>query len=189
MFSLGYGVYLFLFSLGLAVFEIQIEGKHGWAQNLPCWRPRQDSFVGKAWVKITGKKLTGYHASLLSLVFLTLHLPFFLGMNWGLIKELEVISGYFLLWVAEDFLWFVLNPYYGMKNFKPENIWWHKKWVGNVMPMDYPVGIGTGFFFSVIAVVFGGGWRALLDFWMVAAILFSLVLLVVALSEVFWRNR
>jgi hypothetical protein len=29
-------------------------------------------------------------------------------------------------------LWFVLNPHYGIKNFRKGKIWWHKTWWGPV---------------------------------------------------------
>jgi len=29
-------------------------------------------------------------------------------------------------------LWFVLNPHYGIKNFRKGKIWWHKQWWGPV---------------------------------------------------------
>jgi hypothetical protein len=48
-----------------------------------------------------------------------------------------------LFWVLEDFLWFVRNPAFGMTNFKPEKIWWHKVWWG-FMPRDYYVGSAVG---------------------------------------------
>ena len=48
-------------------------------------------------------------------------------------------------WVIEDFLWFVLNPHYGLRKFKPQFIWWHAhSWLW-IMPRDYviysPIGI------------------------------------------------
>ena len=41
----------------LAFWEIQIEGKDGWAAKAPCWR------IEKGWlVKLTGgRPITGYH--------------------------------------------------------------------------------------------------------------------------------
>ncbi len=183
MFSVWYGLYLFLFSMGLALIEIQIEGKHGWAEKLPCWRPVAGSFIDKIWLKVTGKQLTGYHVTLFGLVFLTLHLPFFVGFGWTLVRELEIISSYLLICVAEDFLWFVFNPYYGIRKFKPEYIWWHRKWIGNVMPTDFPVGIGIAFGFSLIAAALKGG-EIVVGFMIVSVILFGLVFLTVLVAVV-----
>ena len=41
-----------------------------------------------------------------------------------------------LFWVSEDFLWFVLNPAYGLQHFAAQWIPWHKHWWGPV-PADY----------------------------------------------------
>ena len=41
-----------------------------------------------------------------------------------------------LFWIAEDFLWFVLNPAYGLARFKPEIVHWHKHWLWHA-PIDY----------------------------------------------------
>jgi len=37
-------VYFYIIAIFLAILEIQIEGKHGWAEKLPTWRPRPGSF-------------------------------------------------------------------------------------------------------------------------------------------------
>jgi len=41
-----------------------------------------------------------------------------------------------LFWIIEDFLWFVLNPAFGIAGFVRKNIPWHKQWFLNV-PVDY----------------------------------------------------
>lgn len=35
-------LYIFIMATVLAILEIQIEGKHGWAKNLPTWRPSKN---------------------------------------------------------------------------------------------------------------------------------------------------
>ena len=59
---------LFLMWLALvhASWEIQIEGKDGWARELPCWR--LNVFFRKL---LGGKALTGYHTWMM-LLFLTI---------------------------------------------------------------------------------------------------------------------
>lgn len=151
MFSIGYDIYLFVIFTVIALLEIQIEGQHGWARNLPCWRPRPDSFVAKVYAGIMGgKELTGYHIFMFSLPLSILHLPFVAGIKWTLAKELQVVSVYFLFSVIWDFLWFVWNPYYGVERFKPQFVSWHKKWLGPV-PQDYLIGVGLSFIFAVMA--------------------------------------
>ena len=151
MFTISYAVYLFVLVTVFALLEIQIEGKDGWAKNLPCWRPNPNSVAAKVYAAfMNGKELTGYHAAIFPLPLLILHFPFVAGTSWTLVRELETLSAYFLMAVAWDFLWFVWNPAYGLKKFKSEFISWHKKWWGPV-PKDYPTGLIISFIFALIA--------------------------------------
>jgi len=151
MFTIGYAVYLFGIVTIFALVEIQIEGKDGWAKNLPCWRPSSKSLAAKIYAMfMNGKELTGYHAAIFPLPLLILHFPFMSGVDWNLVRELETLSAYFLMAVAWDFLWFVWNPAYGLKKFRPEFIPWHKNWIGPV-PKDYPSGLIISFLFTLIA--------------------------------------
>jgi len=99
-------VYILALAVILALWEIQIEGKNGWAEKLPCWR------IEKGWIVrvMGGRPFTGYHWRLESLL---------LGSLIGIM-------------VVEDFLWFIFNPHYGLKKFKKGEIWWHKNWWGPV---------------------------------------------------------
>jgi len=66
-----------------------------------------------------GRPFTGYHLWLNAFVLVVLHFPLvFMGFNWRL--ECLLIGFLFASWQTEDFLWFVFNPAYGIKNFKPE---------------------------------------------------------------------
>ena len=116
-----------------AKLEIQIEGAEGWASGLPCWRVEKhrllDIFYG-------GRPLTGYHLWAFSSVLLFFHLPMFVLHQFTWRLELHAIGGFMLFWVVEDFLWFVLNPHYGLRKFRREHIWWHKRWLLGV-PVDY----------------------------------------------------
>jgi hypothetical protein len=60
-----------------------------------------------------------------------IHLPlFFVPWSWRLES---LLWGFYLgMLLLEDFLWFVLNPYYGIKNFRQGKIWWHRSWWGPV---------------------------------------------------------
>lgn len=135
-------IYLFICALIWALLEIQIEGPHGWAAHLPTWRIEKhvllDLFYG-------GRPLTGYHVWAFSFVFVLFHMPFVWGIHWGWREELKVIGCYDLFWVAEDFLWFVLNPHFGWKKFNKKEVWWHKRWFLN-LPIDYWVLVSVGFF-------------------------------------------
>lgn len=121
-----YMLFLFFLSTVFALLEIQIEGKHGWAQNLPTWVYKKDWIINL----LNGKYPTGYHTVFILLFFpLFFHLPVFFT-KWSIYKECIVIGSFFLLIVVEDFMWFVLNPAFGLKKFSPKNkkIWWHRKW-------------------------------------------------------------
>jgi hypothetical protein len=71
------------------------------------------------------------------------HLPlFFVPWSWRL--ESLLLGFYVGMVFLEDFLWFVLNPYYGIKNFRKGKIWWHKQWWGPVPAL---------YWFLLIAVI------------------------------------
>ena len=123
-----------------AKLEIEIEGEHGWAANLPTWRVEKhrllDWFYG-------GRPLTGYHTWAFASVFFFFHFPMFMAHQWTLKGELHAVGGFMLFWVLEDFLWFILNPHFGVRKFTRANIWWHKRWFCS-LPVDYWVmGLGA----------------------------------------------
>ena len=156
MLSIFYALYLFVLATAIAWLEIQIEGPNGWAEKAPCWRPDPNSGIARGYAKLMGgKPLTGYHIAIVSLVIITLHFPFFAGVSWSLVKELEVFSAFLLVTICWDFLWFVWNPYYGLKKFSPQFIWWHKKWTGPV-PTDYFIVPAVSLVFALIATALGG---------------------------------
>lgn len=147
-------IYLFLMAAVLAILEIQIEGQHGWAKNLPTWRPHSSKWYVRLYSKaMSGKELTGYHASMFTFVALIFHLPYLFGLpltieNWS--KTLSLILLFFVFW---DFLWFVLNPYYPLKQFKKEYQINHQKWFLG-LPTDYWGGAAASLLVLVPAAYF-----------------------------------
>ncbi len=124
---IGYLAFMIFMALILALWEIQIEGKDGWAAKTASWR------IEKGWVlKFTGgRPLTGYHVFMTLFMLGIIHLPlFFTSWSWQL--ELLLIGFYMGMVLIEDFFWFALNPHYGIKNFRKGKIWWHKTWWGPV---------------------------------------------------------
>lgn len=133
--------------------EIEIEGKNGWAENLPTSRYWLDG-LGRLWHKslgsdckdiiydgwkykfivfwirkmLGGREFTGYHRVVdimqLFVGHLVAYMLFFQTAPWWVI-ELRVLAFIWLSWSIEDTLWFVLNPFYGLKKYKPEFISWH----------------------------------------------------------------
>jgi hypothetical protein len=140
-------VYLFVTAAVFATLEIQIEGPNGWAANLPTWR------LDNRWTRLFygARPLTGYHLWMQVFVLLMIHVPLALQpsiWSWGL--ELRVASFYPLFFIVEDFLWFVINPAFGLARFRREHIWWHAPSWWWIMPRDYWVfGLLGGFAYAV----------------------------------------
>lgn len=128
-------IWVFLLAVFFAEVEIQIEGPNGWAASLPTWRIENHWLLDIFW---GGRPMTGYHAWVFSFMFLIFHLPFFVMGKWSVKLEARIIACLEFFWVLEDFFWFILNPAYGISNFSPEHIPWHKHWLF-FMPMDYSV--------------------------------------------------
>ncbi len=125
-----------------ALLEIEIEGGEGWAAGLPTWR------IDNRFTRLlmNNRPLTGYHLYVHLFFVMVLHLPFVIGIAaFSLAGELRILAFLVLFWVAEDFLWFVLNPRFGIRRFSPRHIWWHEPswWV--FMPREYwlfvPIGV------------------------------------------------
>jgi len=129
-------VFMIFMAIILALWEIQIEGKDGWAAKAPCWR------IEKGLVyKLMGERpLTGYHFYMTLFMIAIVHLPV-LFISWSWKVECLLIAFYFGMIVVEDFLWFVFNPHYGIKNFRKGKIWWHKTWWGPVPDFYWVEGV------------------------------------------------
>lgn len=121
----------------LAALEVQIEGRFGWAQNLPTWRAKKNNPLAKvySWV-MSGKPLTGYHVAIFSFVILAFHTPFVFGVSLTLESWLKTVSLLLIFLVAWDFLWFVFNPDFTVAKFNRTSAPWHKRWLGGI-PVDY----------------------------------------------------
>ena len=93
-------------SFCLACLEIEIEGAHGWALNLPTWRRRS--------VCCGSRPLTGYHTSLaLTMISMSVLGAFtgavVLGDANGGANVLLCLSIFVLIMALEDSYWYVLN--------------------------------------------------------------------------------
>ncbi len=126
-------LYVALLGLFFAMTEIQIEGANGWACGLPTWRIEKHWLLDIFW---GGRPMTGYHAWVFPFMFLAFHLPHAITGSFSWRQEARCLGALMLFWIAEDFLWFVLNPCYGIAKFSPTFIPWHKKWLLGV-PTDY----------------------------------------------------
>ncbi len=118
-----------------AMVEIQIEGPAGWAAKLPTWRIENHPLLNWFW---GGKPLTGYHLWVFLFMAAVFHLPLALVGTFSLKLEARIIGSVMVFWILEDFLWFILNPAYGLARFRPDSVPWHKQWVLGI-PTDYLV--------------------------------------------------
>ena len=103
--------FVLLTSALLAKVEIEMEGKHGYAEKLPVsWR------TDNKWIRrlLTG---TSYHLYMGLFLLSLVHLPFVIGLDWTIGREMLALSFLAFMTVAEDFLWFVLNPHYGIRKY------------------------------------------------------------------------
>ena len=145
----GLVIYMVILAAVLALWEIQIEGKNGWAGKLPCWR------IEKGWIsKLLGDKpLTGYHVYMNAFIIILSHLPIFF-VKWSIRLESLLMAFCLGILLLEDFLWVVFNPNYGFKKFKKGQIWFRKYWWGP-MPRYY------WFNATIVILLFYFGWRAI----------------------------
>lgn len=125
-----------------AMIEIQIEGGAGWAANLPTWRVEKHWLLDIFW---GGRAMTGYHAWVFPFIMIFFHFPLFFMGHWSWRAECRVLSCVMLFWISEDFLWFVLNPEFGLARFSAVTAHWHKHWLWGA-PVEY-------WLFSVLALV------------------------------------
>lgn len=178
-------LFLFLLALTLAIVEIQIEGPHGWASKLPAWRPHPSRRLARVFSAcVAGKPCTGYHLAIFFLVLLIFHLPFAFGMPFTLAVWIKTLSLYFLFLVLWDFLWFVLNPHYPLKEFNKARIWWHKKWIFGV-PIDY---FGGALLSLAVLLPYSVAHQTadLLMWWLANLGLFALETLIAIVITLFW---
>lgn len=117
----------------LAMVEVQSTGIHGWAASLPTtWRIEAHPLLD--WC-LAGRPLTAWHAWLLVLLVILVHLPAVLLGGWSLQLEARALGTFLLVWVGRDVWWFVLNPG-GLALLTPERATWIKHWL-LLLPADW----------------------------------------------------
>lgn len=127
-------LFVILAAFTFAKVEIAVEGKEGWAGNLPTWKLPEDNWASLLF--FSGKPATGYHVWMETFVLAVLHTAYiYVVPSWTI--ELQIIAFFLFFSILEDFLWFALNPYFGLKNFRAEKIWWHAKHWWWIAPRDY----------------------------------------------------
>lgn len=147
-----FAVALLALAGAFAQLEIEIEGQEGWAAALPTWR------LENRWTRLFlgSRALTGYHLWVHVFILLVLHLPFALSLippSWA--AELRIVAFLVLFWILEDFLWFVLNPAYGLGRFTREDARWHAPSWWGFMPREYWIFTPVGVALYVASRVYG----------------------------------
>lgn len=137
----GLLAWVVLLAVVFALLEIQIEGSAGWAENLPTWRRPMPRWLRFLW---GGRPCTGYHVYLFLFMAMVFHLPLFVETACPQRAEAQILGGLMLFWILEDFFWFVFNPAWGVRSFRPGRVPWHRYWVLGV-PVDYVI-------YTVVAV-------------------------------------
>lgn len=114
--------------------EVEIEGRAGWATGLPTWR------IENRWTRrlLGHRVLTGYHLFSHLFVLFLAHSPYALALVPPSIDaELRILAFLVLFWTLEDFLWFVVNPAFGLRRFRREVVGWHAASWWWIMPREY----------------------------------------------------
>lgn len=140
-------IFVFFTACTHALLEIQIEGPHGWAAKLPTrrytnWWTKHFTEVGH---------VTAFHILTVLLITLLAHFPMFFVEHWSTELEAFALSFVFFHFVIEDFLWFLLNPSFGIRKFSRKYIWWHARWFLGV-PVGYWFGSVCGAILYIFAV-------------------------------------
>ncbi len=134
--------FVLLLAYLFAQVEIHIEGDAGWGAKLPTWRIEQHWMLDVFW---GGRAMTGYHAWVFPFIALMFHFPLVILQQWSWQLEAQVLACIIVFWIAEDFLWFLVNPAFGWQRFAQAHVAWHKHWVCGA-PVEYWI-------FSVVAAV------------------------------------
>lgn len=180
----------FLFALAVlfGIFEIEAEGKFGWAERFPTWY--RTSGWAKVYTFFTNKPLTGYHAALFFVPVLIMMWPMVATstMSWhGVVRALSYYFAWVIVW---DFSWFVLNPAYGVHRFKRHNIWWLSKeaWIGPV-PSSYISSFAASLALAALSGGLHGGWlNALTEQGQQLAWYFAFTLAVIGIGAPLFRE-
>ncbi len=146
---------IFFWALLSAALEVNIEGAHGWAKNLPTMRRTRGRGVMRAvqLLVMGGRPITGYHLCMFALQLFAFHLCYLQGMPFTWSRECLTLEAFFLVCPTWDFLWFILNPAYGLKKFTKDDIEWHgdRWWPFGKFPVDYAVAAFLALVFALLA--------------------------------------
>ncbi|MBN1607794.1 MAG: hypothetical protein JW940_14245 [Polyangiaceae bacterium] len=180
-------LFLFVYAMLFAMVEIEIEGRDGWAMNLPTWFRRSPWYARACAFLISGKPLTGYHAVMLFVPLVSFHLGLAFGQQWSWGLEARILSSYLIWNVTWDLLWFLFNPAYGWARFRKGEIWWHSRaWVGR-LPIDYVNALWLSFVVAALPWLLRGNAGHLLRHVIYVATMILLVVLAACAAPLYRR--
>lgn len=104
------GIFVFIISIIYSLIEIEMEGKYGWCAQLPTAKKVMADF-------------TFYHLLMMLFIIITFYQLFHRKDIWIIVFY---IAAFFFI---EDYIWFILNPYFTFDKYSKENIPWHKHWI------------------------------------------------------------
>ena len=90
-----------------------MEGKDAWAKRQVGWN-----------FELGGVQITAYHFWLTMMFIILLSLPLVV-VGWDRHLFGVLLTAGLLGVVLEDFLWFVVNPYFGLKKWNPDDAPWY----------------------------------------------------------------
>lgn len=187
-------IFIYFLAIIFGGLEVEIESETAWADGCDTWMD-VSSWYARLYVKILGgRPLTGYHCWMFLLPLTMFHLPFFMGTKWNISNEINTWSFYFVFCVQWDYLWFILNPIYGFKNYRRENIWWHarEKWIAG-FPIGYYSLVGISVILKVVESWLGGSMVPVINHFILLFMFVFLTILVIFFSPIYhkwyWEKR
>lgn len=159
--SISASLFLCVLATLFAVFEIEAEGKYGWAEKFPTWY-RVNTLPARIYARFNNKPLTGYHAALFPVPLMIFLWPMAATSTWSLSGALAALGTYFGWSVIWDFAWFILNPHYGVRKFRKGQVWWFsdEPWLFARIPLSYCVAWTATIQFAALSGGLDGGWVA-----------------------------
>lgn len=131
-------VYILIHATVFSWLEVEMEGKHGWAVNLPT----SCAFGGWTWYHITMNILV-----LLTVAGVTRLYDSRFKHSWEkyVATALVYVFRVAVWFCVEDIMWFVINKHFGIRRYTQKDIYWHadKTWLWGTILLNWVVLIGA----------------------------------------------
>lgn len=119
-------LWIILGFVSMSFWEAYVEGKYPWAGRQVGWKIKMTKHIS----------LTAYHFWVYIMFIFFLGLPFLIE-GWDTKLFGIILSATCLGLIVEDFLWFIINPFYSLKKFNPKDVYWYP-WL-NLKIISIPV--------------------------------------------------